>query len=446
MNDKIQHIIILTMENRSFDHYLGALTLDGRNDVNGIDLSRQGIPDNNGDLVKWWQMDGAALTYRPPHGWGDAHADYNNGAMDGFVRQFQSACPADDAKIPMGYYTKETLPVLYALADEFTICDAWFASVLSSTWPNRKYLHSGRRDADNDTQTIPLPGFQTRPIYDFVEEQRFPPQTGSLLTWKCYYSDLPFLAFWYWFAARHISKFTHVVDFVNDCREDTLPTVSIIDPPFTLADDHPNHDPRLGEKFIGLVVDALTNSESWEKSVLLVLYDEFGGFYDHVQPPPCPEVPATDDNPLGFRVPAIVVSPYSKKRFVSKLQYDHTSFMKSIADQWGFTFDPAAFGPRWQTAHSIWEDCFDFKASARPMGIYTHPKDGTAPFHDVNWGTSIHDKLVTPLDNLENFLERIFILPELRALDRRSVLFDTLNQMERHVITLKRLTAAAPLV
>jgi phospholipase C len=446
MNDSIEHVIILTMENRSFDHYLGALKLEGREDVDGIDLALPGVPDDAGKAVNWWRMDGAPLTFRPPHGWADAHEDYHDGAMVGFVRRFQMACPNDDPRIPMGYYTRQTLPVLYALADEFTVCDGWFASVLSSTWPNRKYLHSGKRDRDNDTQTIPIPGFQTKPIYDFIETQRFPASIGPQLTWKNYFSDLPFLAFWYGFAARHLRNFTHVADFVNDCREDALPSVSIIDPPFTLADDHPNHDPRLGEKFIALVVDALTNSESWAKSALIILYDEFGGFYDHVKPPPAPEGAASEDSPLGFRVPAIVVSPYSKKRFVSKVKYDHTSFMKSIADRWGMAFDPAVFGPRWQLANSIWDDCFDFTAQPRGMDIYTNAKDGSPPFHDLNWGASIHDKLGTPLDNLEGFLERIFILPELKALDRRASLFETLNQMERLVITLKRSTSAAPLV
>ena len=122
----------------------------------------------------------------------------------------------------MGYYSRATLPVLYKLADEFVVCDHWFASLLSSTWPNRKYLHSGRRDGDNDTQTIPISGFQTRPFYDALEEQR-DPETNLRLSWKCYFTDLPFLAFWYGFSARHLRNFTHVVDFVNDCREDALP-------------------------------------------------------------------------------------------------------------------------------------------------------------------------------------------------------------------------------
>lgn len=442
MATKINHLVVLMMENRSFDHYCGALSLEGRTDIAGIDPAAPGIPDSRGTLIAPWKMDGAPLTFKPPHGWVDAHNDYNGGKNDGFVRQFQAQCPTDDPKIPMGYYTRATLPVLYKLADEFVVCDHWYASLLSSTWPNRKYLHSGRRDADNDTQTIPIPGFQTRPFYNFLEEQ-LDAETKQPLTWRCYFTDLPFLAFWYGFASRHLRNFTHVVDFVNDCREDALPTISIVDPPFTLADDHPNHDPRLGQKFIALVVDALTHSESWAKSALLILYDEFGGFYDHIPPRHCFETPPSEDDPLGFRVPAIVVSPFAKRSYVSKIGYDHTSVMRSISERWGFKFD-SSFGRRWPVAPHIWEDCFDWSLE-RPMGTYTEPQIGEPAFKDLNWGEAVHQRLATPLDKLEDLLERIFILPELKALDKRSQLFETLDGMEREVITLKRSTRAAPL-
>src|SRR5690606_26144794 len=122
----------------------------------------------------------------PPHGWGATHAAYSDGKNDGFVREYQEAYPPDshqhaaaDTKIPMGYYTRKTLPVYYALADAFTVCDAWHSSVLSSTWPNRKYLVSGKRDSDNDTHTLPSwPGFQTTPIYDVLEDVQNP-ETGN---------------------------------------------------------------------------------------------------------------------------------------------------------------------------------------------------------------------------------------------------------------------------
>jgi phospholipase C len=375
-----------------------------------------------------------------PHGPLPAEADYNGGKNDGFVTQYQlanlSTCPPIDPKIPMGYYTRETLPVLYALADNFTVCDHWFSSMMSSTWPNRKYLHSGLRDSDDDTQTLPaFPGFGTRPIYDYIEDCADPDRPGHKLTWKNYYTDLPFLAFWYKFTAFHAStNFAHVAQFVADCRADALPTISVIDPAFSLADDHPSHDVRLGQKFIGLIVDALTNSESWKDTALVILYDENGGFYDHVAPPLSFEGAHAVDKRLGFRVPALVISPYTRTKGVSKVVFDHTSIMKSISDRWNVTF-PGEFGPRWMNATSIWESCFNFTQTPTPMGTFTG-----VPNKLINWGTGVQGLLTNPTHDLLALVERIFVLPELKALDKRSSMFDILNQLERDVISLKRMS------
>jgi phospholipase C len=444
-DNPIKHLVILMMENRSFDHYLGSLSLEGRKDVEGIPTSLPTLKDTAGKDVTSWQMDKTPETTLlevpdPPHGWDSAHADWNGGKNDGFVIQYQNAhtkpgAAPVDPRIPMGYYTRTTLPVLYALADQFTVCDHWFASLLSSTWPNRKYLHSGRRDNDNDTKSFPpLLGFETIPFCNVLEDCYDPDVAGKPLTWKCYFTDLPFLAFWYKFAAFHArTHFAHVAEFVTDCQGDRLPTVSIVDPAFTLADDHPAHNPRLGEKFIGLIVDALTHSESWASSALVILYDESGGFYDHVPPPPCFEQPPSDDTPLGFRVPALIVSPYSKRKVACHTAFDHTSIMKSINVQWKVPFG-SEFGRRWQGAPDIWADCFDFNQSPLPPGAYTG-----IPITEINWGTGIHDRLRSPPDILEDVLEQIFILPELKALDRRALVFDTLATLEQSVIVLKRM-------
>lgn len=436
--DQIQHLIVLMMENRSFDHFLGALTLEGRTDVAGLPDPPPEIPDLDGNPVSSWCMDGTQPGYPdPPHGWDAAHADYNGGQNDGFVEQYQLQDRTADPKIPMGYYTRRTLPVYYALADRFTVCDAWHSSLLSSTWPNRKYLHSGRRDEDQDTQTLPpFPGFGTTPFYEALEVTPSAQVRGGRLTWKCYFSDLPFLAFWYRFAAQHAThSFAPVVDFVTDCLEGRLPTLSVIDPPFSIADDHPSHDPRLGQKFVGLIVDALTNSQSWESSALLILYDENGGFYDHVAPPGAFEDPPEDD-PLGFRVPALVISPYAKQKFACHTVFDHTSLMKSINERWQVKFAEDS-GTRWQKAPGIWEDCFDFDQEPIPKGTYTGD-----PLADLNWGSGIHDLLVRESNLLEGPLERIFLLPELKALDGRAQVFDTLTFLEQKVVSLKRMTEA----
>jgi len=450
--EKIEHLVILMMENRSFDHYFGALSRDGgypfRQTVEGLpkDGTEFSNPANGMPDIESWPLDVFCGYDDPPHGPSFQLDNYDSGAMDGFVKNYQTMMagitppkqpmPNTSAKIPMGYYDRNTLPVLYALADNFTVCDHWFSSMLSSTWPNRKYLHSGRRDGDSDTHTLPSwPGFGTTPIWNTLEDVVDP--NGNRYTWKSYFSDLPFLAFWYEFAAFHALKnFGSIVDFVHDCREDSLPTVSIVDPPFSLADDHPSHDVRLGQKFIGLVVDALTHSESWDKTALVITYDENGGFFDHVKPP---AAFGTDqvDTPMGFRVPTVVISPYTPKG-VCTTSFDHTSIMKSIAMRWGIDFPSDQYGTRFQAAPDIWSHCFNFNQAPWPKGVYTEAAGKVAPFSNLNWETGIHEMMTSPQGDLEALIERTFVLPMLKLLDRRSSVYDDLNQFETMVVNMKR--------
>jgi phospholipase C len=452
--EKIEHLVIFMMENRSFDHYFGALARDPlyarAADIEGLNGTFPTYLNLENEEVLPRSLDGTYFGYDDlPHGPAPQTANYNNGQLDGFVKSYEldlrknhpdwtEAQAAEAAKLAVAYYTRDTLPVLYALADNFTVCDHWFSSMLSSTWPNRKYLHSGRRDSDMDTQTLPaFPGFQTTPMWDVFEDTR--DSHGNKHTWKNYFTDLPFLAFWYKFAAFHaFHNFTSIENFVTDCREDTLPTVSIIDPAFSLADDHPTHDVRMGQKFMGLVVDALTNSESWSKTALVITYDENGGFFDHVVPPAAFGGDTTD-TPMGFRVPTVVISPYSKGA-VCHTAFDHTSIMKSIAMRWGVNFDPAVFGPRYQSAPDIWTHCFNFNADPLPMGIYTEvPAHSNDVIKNLNWETDVHALMVNPIGDLEALLERMFVLPELKLLDRRNKVFEALNNMETNVVDLKRM-------
>lgn len=441
--EKINHLVVLMMENRSFDHVLGALTLlHGRSDVAGIS-ELQSNPGPDGKPVVQWCMDDAPCTYNVPHLLDDVAAQYDKGAMDGFITRYceQKSTPVDP-RVPMGYYTEKTFPVLYALASRFTVCDAWFSSVLSSTWPNRKYFHSGTRDEDDDTQILPwFPGFKTTPLYQAVETTRCLKTADRFLTWRSYFSDLPFLSFWYGFAATHHTNFSSVVQFAEDCAAGTLPHISIIDPPYGIADDHPPHDPKLGEKFIGLVVDALTTSQSWDDTALLILFDEHGGFYDHVKP----ESPTVEnrwkDSPYGFRVPALIVSPFTAKGECSHITYDHTSFMKTVHERWGVDFPPNTYDIRWQHANSIWP-AFKDDGSPLPRGIYTGITN-KSEVATLNWATGIYERLKDDVTRFENYLDRIFVLPELKALDQRATVFDTLDRFEHAVVTQKRMHDAS---
>jgi len=412
------------MENRSFDHYLGALSLNGRPDVNGLTHPLPSNSDDAGLPTSSWCIDDISLDFpSPPHEWQNAHLAWANGANSGFITQYETVTD-QYLQTPMGYYSNNTLSALYALADEFVVCDQWFASVLSSTWPNRKYLHSGQRDARKDTGNFPpLPhGFATSPIYTTLESASDPANPSSKLSWKCYYSDGPFLGFWIDFAIKHRSNFTDIRQFVSDCRFERLPTVSIVDPPFTFADDHPTHHPRLGQRFIKLIADALTNSPSWHDSVLLILYDEYGGFYDHVAPPTSPEGASSVDSPLGFRVPALVVSPYSGRR-VSHEVFDHTSVIKSISERWQVNFGQS-YGQRWNLAKSIWKSCFDFTKQPIPKGTYTG-----GPVNDVAWT----EKGQGQPDDLEQGLVRLVETITFQNFDLRSHAYTMLSLAENDV-------------
>lgn len=437
--EQINHLVVLMMENRSFDHVLGALALQGRTDIDGISDPLRTNPDPNGTAVTQWCMDKAAFAYNVPHLRQNALEQYDGGKLDGFVKAYADQNPrATDWTIPMGYYTGYTFPVLYSLASTFTVCDAWFSSMLSSTWPNRKYFHSGQRDQDDDTQVLPaFPGFGTTPLYKALEATADPERSGHNLTWKSYFSDLPFLAFWYAFAATHLSNFETIDKFADDCMSQSLPHVSILDPPFTLADDHPPHNPQLGEKFIGLVVDALTTSPSWEDTLLLILFDEHGGFFDHVEPPQ-PTVPGKwNDAPLGLRVPAIVVSPFSTKS--SHITYEHTSFMKTVNERWGVDFPAKTYDSRWTGAQSIWSTLS--QTQPLPNGVYTGTERAD-PIASLNWATGVYNRLSDELARFEGLLDRIFVLPELKGLDNRAKLYASLSLFEHKVVTQKRMHAA----
>ena len=126
-----------------------------------------------------------------------------------------------------------------------------------------------------------------------------------------------------------------------DCKTDNLPHVAIVEPPYSSADDHPTHDPRRGQQFLGYIVDALLQSPSWKSTALILTYDEHGGFFDHVAPPPTPEGAAEPWDVLGVRVPTIVASPFTPRTVVSE-PFEHTSILKTIAERWNLEIPPEA--------------------------------------------------------------------------------------------------------
>jgi len=330
----IRHVVVLMMENRSFDHFLGWLP--------GADGKQAGLayPDPTGGLHSTHPLapDYQGCLFRDPdHSYQGGRVEYDGGKNDGWL--FVN----DDYSI--GYYTQPDLPFLGRAVAEWTTFDHYHPSILSETFPNRIYQHAGQTDRLSSTfQLSTLPT-----IWDRLAEKG--------LRGRYYYSDLPFLALW---GPKYVPISSPIGQFYADAKAGNLPEVAFVDGQFaqeatgTGNDDHPHGDIRNGEKLMRDVYTAVTQSPNWKDTVLVINFDEWGGFFDHVSPPVAaiPEVTraAGDvDGRLGFRVPALIVSPWARRGAVAHAQYDHTSVLRMIEDNWGL----APLSIRDATAKSI---------------------------------------------------------------------------------------------
>jgi phospholipase C len=338
--DRIEHIVVLMMENRSFDQMLGHLSLDGRKDVDG--LRPEMANTHAGTNHKVFASKATALTKAqdPPHG-SVAIDDSLKGDNGGFVRAYATAHPQDKQPgVVMSYHTAAQLPVYRHLAEEFCVCDRWFASVPGSTWPNRLYAVAGRAAGSRDNVSPPIYNVPT--LFRLLDKAH--------VSWRWYAHDPGTLRFidgsyrighggnFSFFNRRTLLSRRH---FLDDAREGKLPAVAWIDPnfvdfqvPFDRAlsnDDHPPSDVMRGQQLVLEVYNAVARGPKWDKTLLVITYDEHGGFFDHVPPPAAPD----DDGRFrryGVRVPALVVSPYVERRVVAPRQpvFDHTSIIKTI--------------------------------------------------------------------------------------------------------------------
>jgi phospholipase C len=315
----IDAIVVLCMENRSFDHYLGALRLvEGRTDLDGL-TGRETNPDRDGNPVGVHLLEDFTPA-DPPHGWGACHDQWNDGANDGFVIAHAGANQAD----VMGYHVREQLPVLYALADAGAICQRWFCSVLGPTWPNRFYLHCGTSRGQRSN----LPELGLTSIWNRFADARIDALN--------YFHDVA----WATGGLGRLSGLARIERFFEDAAAGNLPAFSIIDPAFVGSnanDDHPDHDIRLGQALIGSVVAALGASPQWNRTLFVLTYDEHGGFYDHV-PPPAPAdgaEPREEFRRFGFRVPSVVVGPTVRQGCAIDTVFEHASVLSTATLRYG---------------------------------------------------------------------------------------------------------------
>jgi phospholipase C len=352
---KVDHIVVVMLENRSFDHMLGYLSLVGeREDIDGL---RPGLVNEHlGRKYPIHHLDATALDVDPNHSSVAIDVQIADGAMSGFVaslaRTLADRAVADgDPAVAMGYYDGSDVPVYDHLAREFAVCNRWFSSVPGATLPNRLYALSGRAAGSRDDVARPRPPlYQNASFVRHLDANRIPWRWYSFDPGTLRLADAHYLLghpkqFAYfsktglpWQTMLDPTVNDKVGSFLEDAANGALPAVSWIDPAFTnfnplgfpVNDDHPTADIVDGQELVLAIYDALASSPQWERSLLVIVYDEHGGFYDHVPPPP-----AADDDPVtfgsyGVRVPAMIVSPWIEPQSVSNTVFDHTSIIKTI--------------------------------------------------------------------------------------------------------------------
>jgi phospholipase C len=417
---EIKHIVVLMMENHSYDNYLGMLA--GRGD--GLQLAADGsplavnvLPD--GQRIQAHHLPSTVQAAgNPSQTWNASHISYDDGSCSGFANSVRQTVPGADPAVPMGYWTEADLPFYYGLARTFPVADRWFCSCLGPTFPNRRFLIAGTAHGLIDDLPWDLVDYpEAGTIFDAL--------TGNGISWVNYHNVRPvnvlfkralgarglvalrrFAQLGRWLpgvlnAARGNKSFTADLyplgfarcmrhlrttqQFFADAAAGALPAVSIVDPDFGAYSEENPQDISLGESFAAAVVNAVMHGPAWESTMLLWIYDEHGGYYDHVPPPeavPPDDVPAhnwqmslpswlrvaltpllrksmanlknADAGPAtydryGFRVPAVIVSPYARPDFVLSDVLDHTSVLKLIEEKWNLPpltrRDAAAISP-----------------------------------------------------------------------------------------------------
>jgi len=398
---EIEHIVVLMMENHSYDNYLGAMT--GRGDglpVDGDGRFATSNPAGDGRAVAPHRL---SATEQPPQipcqSWEASHRQWDGGAMDGFVRSAEQVAAQVDpppalgsADWIMGHWGPSDLPFYWALSRTFPLCDRWFGSCLGPTFPNRRFLLAGT--AHGLTTDEASKCFDTPPAGTILDLL-----TRYGITWVNYHSTAPTrlaLSRMLGRAGRRaagriapnspravgatvhelesklqftadvfgVSMMSHlrhvrgIKRFFDDVDRGDLPAFSIVDPSFVDFSEETPQDVRLGERFAATVIDRVMHGPAWPSTLLIWCYDEHGGYYDHVPPPAAVEPddvrPDTAEGAArydryGVRVPAVIVSPYARPDAVVHDVFDHTSILRLVEDKWNLPpltrRDAAALSP-----------------------------------------------------------------------------------------------------
>jgi phospholipase C len=355
---QIQHIVVLMMENHSFDNRLGMLD---RPDVDGFRLGRDGLPTAtnpypDGTIQHAFRMPTTCqLRSQPSQEWTASHNAFNNGKNDGFVRTTISPLSTEIVGgVAMGYWQAEDQPFYDSLYKSFPIADRYFCSVLGQTFPNRRYVLGATSLGQIDDIGVNLTDYPVNgTIFDSLDAHG--------ISWKNYFTTADFspaapqgsslllfpkLFFNNFNPKNPSSKCTDISNFFTDAAAGTLPAYSFVDPEFGHQSEENPQNIVVGEEFAAKVINAVINGPHWDRTLLILTYDEHGGYFDHVPPP---AAIAPDDigpilfpgesgfdgfNRYGFRVPFAIVSPWARPHYVSHQVFDHTSILKLVQTKW----------------------------------------------------------------------------------------------------------------
>ncbi|GHB38217.1 putative non-hemolytic phospholipase C [Streptomyces xanthochromogenes] len=350
----VKHVVMLMQENRSFDHYFGTLSgVRGFSDPNALKLPNGRSvfyqPDSvnpRGYLLPFHldtRSTSAQAIPSTSHAWSVQHQSWNGGKMDQWLPAHRKADGANGPYV-MGYYTREDIPFQFALAETFTICDNYYSSVFGPTWPNRLYWMTGSIDPGGTKGGPVLNNTAPKPYRWTTYAERL---QAAGISWKVYQQDDDY-------GCNLLEQFQSFRDakpgsalyergvrpqpvgtFEDDAAADRLPAVSWI-MPTSYQSEHPDYLPAAGADFVAQKIEAIaSNPKVWAKTAFILNYDENDGLFDHVAPP-TPKAGTADEFvgglPIGggFRVPAIIVSPWTVGGWVASEAFDHTSALRFL--------------------------------------------------------------------------------------------------------------------
>ena len=400
---QIKHIVVLMMENHSFDNYLGTL---GRGEGFPLGADEQPAvtnPDSSGDQVQPYHVPSTVQQAGVPcQSWWAAHAQFADGKMNGFVTATEQQAPTADKTVAMGYWTATDLPFYQGLASAFPVADRWFSSCLGPTFPNRRFLLAATANGLMDDLAVNILDYPPAgTILDMLTKYgkswvNYRPDGGDQSQFRRYWHyrrrrtghhvrvlgtpfkrirsgikrDLQCTASLYPLGmAKYMLHIRGIDDFFADAEAGNLPDFSIVDPDFAEYSEENPQDIRKGESFAAEVINRVMHGKGWADTLLIWTYDEHGGYYDHIAPPPAeppddvkgrslvahsswlrsilkPLFPAyvkhaqdlvcepLEYNTYGFRVPAVIVSPYARRECVVSEVFDHTSVLKLLEEKW----------------------------------------------------------------------------------------------------------------